>query len=82
MKFTPSRIYEEVSFRLEGAAGPGSYLKRLCDKRAWRAALLCKEYLDNYLSEPSSIVPGCNYCRKLQQFIDNHCRKGESILNI
>ena len=35
-----------------------------------------KEYLDNYLSKPNNIVPGCNYYQKLQQFIDNHCRRG------
>ena len=76
MKFNAFRVCEEVSFRLEGATGPGSYLKSYVTNELGELFLFDKEYLDTYLSKPNNIVRGCNN-QKLQQFTDNHCRKGE-----
>ena len=80
MKFNPFRVCEEVSFRLEGVTGPGGYLESYVAKELGELFFFDKEYLDNCLSEPNNIVPGCNYYRKLQQFIDNHCRKGKKYI--
>ena len=77
MKFNAFRVCEEVSFRLEGASGPGSYLKSYVTKELGELFFFDKEYLDTYLSELNNTVPSCNYYRKLQQFTDNHCRKVE-----
>ena len=76
MKFNAFRVCEEVSFRLDGATGPGGYLRSYVTKELGELFFFDKEYLDNYLSKPINIVPGCYYYRKLQQFMGSHCRKG------
>ena len=82
MKLNAFRVCEEVSFPLKGDTGPGGYLKSYVTKELGELFLFDEEYLDNHLPEPYSIVPGSNYYRKLKQFINNRCRKGESILHI
>ena len=69
MKFNAFKVCEEVSFRLEGAAGPGGYLKSYVTKEFGELFFFDKEYLDDYLSKPNNIVPGCNYMiRKFGEF--------------
>ena len=55
IKFNDFRVCEEVSFRLEGATGPGDYLKRYVTKELGELFFFDKERLDNYSSNPTIV---------------------------
>ena len=81
MKFNAIKVCEEVSHRLDGAPGPGGYLKSFVTDSIDKLFFFDKEYVDEYLSKPKNTIgPGYHYYQRLERFLESHCRKGEKFL--
>ena len=79
MQYNAFKVCEEAVSRVDGAPGPGGYLKAFKSKTKEDAFFYDKKFLDIYLSKSEKerfSVPGAAYYKKLEEFMESHCEVG------
>ena len=83
MEYNAYKVCEEISSRIDGARGPGGYLKCYVSVKADELFFSDHEYLSNYIATSDRkkhfVLGGC-YHKKLEDFIKLHCEKGEKYM--
>ena len=79
MEFNAFKVCDEVATRINGAPGPGGYLKGFKATKANDMFFNDKKFLDLYLSKSDKEkqnVPGYAYYSKVTNFLNGHCQIG------
>ena len=79
MEFIAFKVCDEVATRINGAPGPGGYLKGFKATKANDMFFNDKKFLDLYLSKSDKEkqnVPGYAYYSKVTNFLNGHCQIG------
>ena len=79
MEFNAFKVCDEVATRINGAPGPGGYLKGFKATKANDMFFNDKKFLDLYMSKSDKEkqnVPGYAYYSKVTNFLNGHCQIG------
>ena len=83
MEYNAYHVCDEVTSRIDGAPGPGGFLKAYRAVKKKDMFFKDKEFLDSYLSKnekEQARLPGGKYYSKISKFIKDHCEIGEKHL--
>ena len=83
MEYNAFKVCEELSMRIDGARGPGGYLKCYTSEKSDHMFFNDHKYLSQFLSGPESkreSVPGCAYYQKIESFLLTHFERGQKYM--
>eukprot|EP00794_Sanderia_malayensis_P002367 gene2368-2728_t len=83
MEYNAYHVCDEVTSRIDGAPGPGGFLKSYRAVKKKDLFFKDKEFLDSFLSKSGKEqagLPGGKYYSKISKFITDHCEIGEKHL--
>eukprot|EP00794_Sanderia_malayensis_P013418 gene13418-14794_t len=83
MEYNAYHVCDEVTSRIDGAPGPGGFLKSYRAVKKKDLFFKDKEFLDSFLSKSGKEqagLPGGKYYSKISNFITDHCEIGEKHL--
>ena len=83
MEYNAYHVCDEVAACIDGAPGPGGFIKAYRAVKKRDLFFKDKEFLDSYLSgnkKDQAELPGGHYYSKIATFIKNHCVIGEKYL--
>ena len=79
MKYNAYKVCEELTVRIDGAPGPGGYMKAYTSEKNENLFFNNHSYLSS--SDKNSMsLPGCNYFKLIQTFMEQHFEIGEKYM--
>ena len=83
MEYNALKVSTEIWSRIDGAGGPGGYLKAYVSSKLDELFFSDHVYLITYVALYESnkvLAPGGSYYKKLETFIKHHCERGKKYM--